>query len=507
MKTLKPVLSKQYVETLFKHSENRKFKFVADKGMEAFQKAVQQGFAGKSFSLKKLQKVKSNLYRIKASKNCRIIGLVEDGCFVFLHVDQHDPAYSWAERQGTKFDYEAITLSDFGLEHLKSIIGGGAKLDEQDKVEEIPSSTSEKKLADEAEQRAKQAEAERDELYEVWGQELARADQAEERASEEAERANKAEAERDHALEVAASIEDSKNEELRKYSAIISSHEDTISSHEDTISLRDDTILEFKNMAKNTEPVPPSDQKPISGFSQNEVLEDVFVLIDKGKKSIALKFVDNPKLRLNNWKNGFDNLLNECRKLVGCRVRTDVWGGFSPDEWFQNIYLISSERQNSPVETGTRSDKFFFTEDTGLHDQKFDSALNLWFTESIDHGILNSSGAAETRGRIYLNCPFEEKDECKELGGYWDNEVRKWYIPDGMPTKPFERWIENNSGSSLGASVKDQNNEPRVYLDCPFSEKEECKAAGGKWDNDKRKWYIPQGISPNKFSKWLPKIN
>jgi len=492
MKTLKPVLSKQYVETLFKHSNDGKFKFIADKGLEAFQKADQQGFDVKSFSFKKLQKVKSNLYRIKASKNCRIIGLVEDGCFVFLHVDQHDPAYSWAERQGTKFDYEAITLEDFGLEHLKSIIGGGAKLDEQDKVEEIPSSTSEKKLADEAEQRAKQAEAEKAEVYKEWDQAEERADQAEERAGKEAERANKAEAERDHALEVAASIEDSKNEELRKYSAIISSHEDT--------------ILDFENMAQNTTPVPPSDQKPISGFSQNEVLEDVFVFIDKGRKSIALKFVDNPTLRLNNWKNGFDNLLNECRKLVGCRVRTDVWGGFSPDEWFQNIYLISSERQNSPVEIGTRSDKFFFTEDTGLHDQKFDSALNLWFTEPIDHGILNSSGAEETKGRIYLNCPFEEKDECKELGGYWDSEVRKWYILDGMPTKPFERWIENNSGP-LGASVKDQNNEPRVYLDCPFSEKEECKAAGGKWDNDKRKWYIPQGISTDKFSKWLPKIN
>lgn len=493
MKTLKPVLSKQYVATLLKHSANRKFKFVADKGLEAFQKADQQGFEVKSFSFKKLQKVKSNLYRIKASKNCRIIGLVEDGCFIFLHVDQHDPAYSWAERQGTKIDYEAITLAELGFERLKSITGGGAKLDEQDKVEEIPSSTSEKKLADEAKQRAKQAEAEKAEVYKEWDQAEERADQAEERAGKEAERANKAEAERDHALEVAASIEDSKNEELRKYSAIISSQEDT--------------ILDFENMAQNTTPVPPSDQKPISGFSQNEVLEDAFVLIDQGRKSIALKFVDNPTLRLNNWKNGFDNLLSECRKLVGCRVRTDVWGGFSPDEWFQNIYLISSERRNSPIETDTRSGKFFFTEDTGLYDQKFDSALNLWFTESVNDEILNSSRAAETKGRIYLNCPFEEKDECKELGGYWDNDVRKWYIPDGMPTKPFDRWIENNSGSSLGASVKDQNNEPRLYLDCPFSEKEECKAAGGRWDNNKRKWYIPNGISAEKFNRWLPKKN
>ena len=475
MKTLKPIFSNRYLQCILQHMGNNNVR-IAQQGLLTFQRVSENGISGTSKQLERMVKAKAPLHTIRGSKNTRIVGLKKDGCFIFLHVDKHDEAQKWAERQPAEPKYEEQPMEDAAFGDLLTQAAAEVKADEQDEVEEIPSSTSEKNMADEAELRAEKAEAEKAEVYKEW-------DQAEERASKEAERANKAEAERDHALEVAASIEDSMNEELRKYSAII------------------------ENMAQNTTSVPPSDQKPISGFSQNEVLEDVFVFVDKGRKSIALKFVDNPTLRLNNWNNGFDNLLNECRKLVGCRVRTDVWGGFSPDEWFQNIYPISSERQNSPVEIGTRSDKFFFTEDTGLHDQKFDSALNLWFTESIGHGILNSSGAEETKGRIYLNCPFEEKDECKELGGYWDNEVQKWYIPDGMPTKPFERWIENNSGSSLGASVKDQNNEPRVYLDCPFSEKEECKAAGGKWDNDKRKWYIPQGISKDKFSKWLPKVN
>ena len=34
--------------------------------------------------------------------------------------------------------------------------------------------------------------------------------------------------------------------------------------------------------------------------------------------------------------------------------------------------------------------------------------------------------------RIYLNCPFEEKDACKALGGRWDGDARKWYITDDM---------------------------------------------------------------------------
>jgi hypothetical protein len=492
MKTLKPIFSDQYLECILQHMGNNNNR-IAKEGLLTFQRVSKNGISGTSKSLERMAKAKAPLHTIRGSRSTRIVGLKKDGHFIFLHVDKHDEAQKWAERQPADPKYEERPMQNAAFEHLLTQAAAEVKADEQDKVEEIQSSTKEKKLADKAELLAKKAEAERDEVYREWDQAEARADQAEERAAKEADRANKAEAEREHAFEVAANIEDSKNEELRKYSAIISSHEDT--------------ILDFENMAQNTELVPPSDQKPISGFSQNEVLEDAFVLIDKEKRSIALKFVDNPTLRLNNWKNGFDDLLNECRKLVGCRVQTDVWGGFSPDEWFQNIYLISSERRNSTAETGTRSDKFFFTEDTSLHDQKFDSALNLWFTEKGNDNTPNSSRATETKGRIYLNCPFEEKEECKELGGYWDNEVRKWYIPDGMPTKPFERWIENNSGNSLEASVKDQNNEPRVYLDCPFSEKEECKAVGGKWDNDKRKWYIPQGISTDKFSKWLPKIS
>ena len=31
--------------------------------------------------------------------------------------------------------------------------------------------------------------------------------------------------------------------------------------------------------------------------------------------------------------------------------------------------------------------------------------------------------------RFYLKCPFDEKDECKSLGGRWDNDARKWYVP------------------------------------------------------------------------------
>lgn len=42
-----------------------------------------------------------------------------------------------------------------------------------------------------------------------------------------------------------------------------------------------------------------------------------------------------------------------------------------------------------------------------------------------------------------------------------------------------------------------------IYLSCPFSEKEECKSLGGKWDPDQKRWYIPDGTNTDKFKKWI----
>lgn len=44
-----------------------------------------------------------------------------------------------------------------------------------------------------------------------------------------------------------------------------------------------------------------------------------------------------------------------------------------------------------------------------------------------------------------------------------------------------------------------------VYLDVPYAEKDEAKALGAAWDPVKKKWYVPDWISPKKLARWLPK--
>jgi len=50
---------------------------------------------------------------------------------------------------------------------------------------------------------------------------------------------------------------------------------------------------------------------------------------------------------------------------------------------------------------------------------------------------------------IYLNCPFNEKEECKSLGGKWDPEKKKWYIPDGINSDNFKKWIVDQSDNNI----------------------------------------------------------
>lgn len=51
-------------------------------------------------------------------------------------------------------------------------------------------------------------------------------------------------------------------------------------------------------------------------------------------------------------------------------------------------------------------------------------------------------------GPVYLDCPFHDKDACKAKGGKWDPVVKKWYVPPGKDTGEFQRWLPRQSSTS-----------------------------------------------------------
>jgi hypothetical protein len=57
------------------------------------------------------------------------------------------------------------------------------------------------------------------------------------------------------------------------------------------------------------------------------------------QRAILLHMSDGT-VRANNWPNSYQARLNYARRLEGRKIRTDVWGNYPWQEWFQNIYVV-----------------------------------------------------------------------------------------------------------------------------------------------------------------------
>ena len=52
----------------------------------------------------------------------------------------------------------------------------------------------------------------------------------------------------------------------------------------------------------------------------------------------------------------------------------------------------------------------------------------------------------------YLDVPFTQKDEAKALGARWDAGARKWYVPEGVELTPFNPWLPSSKKTTLSAA-------------------------------------------------------
>jgi hypothetical protein len=85
--------------------------------------------------------------------------------------------------------------------------------------------------------------------------------------------------------------------------------------------------------------------------------------------------------------------------------------------------------------------------------------------------------------KIYVDLPYNLKDEGKKIGARFDLDVKKWYIDDEDLLPQFEK----------------------VFIRVPFAYKEEVKESGGCWDVEKKGWWTPafNKVLVDKFTKYI----
>ncbi|NDY73133.1 antirestriction protein [Desulfobacter hydrogenophilus] len=44
--------------------------------------------------------------------------------------------------------------------------------------------------------------------------------------------------------------------------------------------------------------------------------------------------------------------------------------------------------------------------------------------------------------RMYINVPYSEKDEAKALGAKWDKQEKSWFVESEIDQAPFKKWLE-----------------------------------------------------------------
>ena len=113
--------------------------------------------------------------------------------------------------------------------------------------------------------------------------------------------------------------------------------------------------------------------------------------------------------------------------------------------------------------------------------------------------------------RAYINVPFKEKNEAKQLGARWDRQQQSWYVPPGVEPILFVKWtaatktIDNdNKGVTNPQLQNEKAKEDRVFLAVPYGEREAAKVAGAKWDKAVKSWYVGPKVDMEKLQRWLP---
>jgi hypothetical protein len=106
------------------------------------------------------------------------------------------------------------------------------------------------------------------------------------------------------------------------------------------------------------------------------------------------------------------------------------------------------------------------------------SAMELLYNTSVNKKSENQN---KELTKIYLDVPYNIKDELKEFGIQWDMTCKKWFI--------FEN---NTNAEKINLLITENNNiiVKKINLDVPFQLKDTLKEFGIKWNATLKTWYI-----------------
>ena len=78
-------------------------------------------------------------------------------------------------------------------------------------------------------------------------------------------------------------------------------------------------------------------------------------------------------------------------------------------------------------------------------------------------------------------------------GGRFDKERRRWYVPAGLSLAPFQQYLRAPEPTYIEL---DMSTRP--------AQRAELNALGARYDTQRKRWYVPAGRDVAPFRRWLP---
>jgi len=111
----------------------------------------------------------------------------------------------------------------------------------------------------------------------------------------------------------------------------------------------------------------------------------------------------------------------------------------------------------------------------------------------IDEATLAEFNAQNLHMSSYQNEEFSKSDSNFE-----SQNLNNGFNSNSAPNS----YSSQNTNKNY-TNFKPVNPDEVTYLNVPFSQKDDAKALGARWDGNKKRWYVPQGVALEDFSRWL----
>jgi ribonuclease HI len=96
---------------------------------------------------------------------------------------------------------------------------------------------------------------------------------------------------------------------------------------------------------------------------------------------------------------------------------------------------------------------------------------------------------------------------CQEIVSNYTNIKLKWV--KGHSGNIGNEYVDSGCTYFIGKQtinknmiIKEKKNSSKVYIKCPYEDKDEAKSLGAKWDVNEKQWYITHELQ-DLFTKWL----